>query len=286
MTAMHPDRYELNVEDIEYASPDGTPLLARIYRPLGDGPFPGMVAVHGGAWLFQDRTADAPIYTRVAESGVVVVSVDFRLPPTAGYPTSLTDINYAIRWVKASTESLGIGSTDIALIGVSSGAHQAILAAMRPEDPRYAAIPSDGHDARVRFAVLCWPVIDPLGRYEHAERFRELGVNPCGLVDPVMGAHDAYWGTKEAMAEGSPVRILERGEDVELVPVLYVQSEVDIAHPREHLDRFVELYRAAGGDLELVLVEAEIEREPWMLAPMVLALDEIVEYVHRRFADA
>ena len=31
----------LIVEDIVYASPGGIPLLARLYQPQGDGPFPG-----------------------------------------------------------------------------------------------------------------------------------------------------------------------------------------------------------------------------------------------------
>jgi acetyl esterase/lipase len=276
----------LRIDDVEYARRDGRPLLARVYRPSEGGPYPGVVAVHGGAWLFHDRTADAEIYTHIAESGAVVVSVDFRLPPAAGYPTSIADINYAIRWVKSNAETLGIAPGDVGVIGVSSGGHQAILAAMRPDDPRYAELDPGVEDARVCFAVLCWPVIDPLGRYEYAKEFERAGRNPAGLVDPVLGAQDAYWGDEAAMAEGSPVRILERGEKPTLVPVLYVQSEVDIAHPREQLERFVQLYRDAGGEVELVLVPGEPDRDPETPAPTILALAEIVDFVHRRSADA
>jgi DAHP synthetase I family len=59
------------------------------------------------------------------------------------------------------------------------------------------------------------------------------------------------------MAEGSPVLALERGERVELPPVLYLQGTHDIAHPRPDLDRFVMQYRRAGGQVELVLFEGE-----------------------------
>jgi len=33
---------------------DGEPLLARLYRPRGPGPFPAVVGVHGGAWTSGD----------------------------------------------------------------------------------------------------------------------------------------------------------------------------------------------------------------------------------------
>lgn len=153
-----------------------------------------------------------------------------------------------------------------------------MLAAMRPGDPRYAAVPLPGVDARVRSAVLCWPVIDPLGRYHYAQQFEAKGLNPAGLVDRVLPAQLAYWGSEEAMAEGSPLRILERGEQIDLPPVLFVQSTVDVGHP--HLDRFVELYRAAGGRIELELVEADPARHPLEKAPPVLGLDRIVAFVH------
>jgi acetyl esterase len=40
-------KHEVDIEDLEYANPDGEPLLARLYRPRGAGPFPGVVEVHG-----------------------------------------------------------------------------------------------------------------------------------------------------------------------------------------------------------------------------------------------
>jgi acetyl esterase len=146
-------------------------------------------------------------------------------------------------------------------MGSSSGGHQAVLTGMRPRDARYAAMPpafgSPSVDARVRCVVALWPVIDPLGRYQYAKE-RQAGGDPYPeLIDRVIPSHDRYWLTEEAMAEASPVRILERGETVELPPVLYLQGTHDDAHPRAHLDRFVELYRAAGGEVDLRLWEGE-----------------------------
>jgi hypothetical protein len=101
MTTAVLSRYEIDVEDVEYLRHDNKSLLARIYKPRGAGPFPLIVDLHGGAWCKKDRTADAGTDEPLARSGVVVVALDFRMPPDAGYPASLADINYAIRWCKA-----------------------------------------------------------------------------------------------------------------------------------------------------------------------------------------
>lgn len=273
------------LEDVEYLRHGDRALLARVHRPRGAGPFPLVVELHGGAWCRGDRAEDAPINEPLAASGVVVVALDFRMPPEAGYPASLVDISYGIRWCKARAESLGSRPDRVGVLGTSSGAHQAILGAMRPRDPRYAAIASGGgHDATVRFAVLCWPVIDPLARYHYARRLRAAGPAYPEVVDRVLPLHDLYWGSEAAMAEGNPVLALERGEPVELPPVLYIQGTRDAAHPRVDLDRFVAGYRRAGGHVELALYEDEAEgfmrRNPAGEAARA-AMAAIVEFVRK-----
>jgi acetyl esterase len=102
-----------------------------------------------------------------------------------------------------------------------------MLAAMRPRDSRYAALPllaGAAVDATVRCVIMCWPVIDPLGRYEYAKRLKERGGAHAEFADRVLPSHDQFWLTEEAMAEGSPTRALERGEKVALPPALYIQA--------------------------------------------------------------
>jgi acetyl esterase len=93
-------KYEIEVEDVEYIRHGDKPLLARLFKPHGKGPFPLIVELHGGAWCRGDRLMDIAINEPLAKSGVVVAALDFRMPPEASYPGSLVDINYAIRWLK------------------------------------------------------------------------------------------------------------------------------------------------------------------------------------------
>lgn len=282
-------RYDINVEDVEYSRHGGTPLLMRLYRPQGAGPFPIMVELHGGAWCRSDRLADVVIHEPLARSGIIVASLDFRQPPVAPYPASFQDIHYGIRWLKARATELGSRPDMVGSMGNSSGGHQAMLLGMRPFDARYGALPlagaSPAADATVRCVIMCSPVIDPIGRYHYAKELKAKGQPYPALVDEVLPCHDAYWQTEAAMAEGSPARALEEGEKVQLPPVLYVQGTEDVAHPRPHLDRFVAAYRKAGGVVDLELFEGEgqgfIMRKAGSPASN-RALDLIVEFVHKQ----
>lgn len=279
--------YDIEVEDVEYLRHGDKPLLARVFKPRGAGPFPLVVEMHGGAWCRGDRLNDTVMNEPLAKSGVVVAAIDFRMPPDAPYPGSVADINYAIRWFKTRAASFGSRPELVASMGASSGSHQAMLAAMRPRDARYAALPlpagSPSVDATVRCVVLCWPVIDPLGRYQYATKLKASGQPYPEVVDRVLPCHDLYWKTEEAMAEGSPVIALERGERVETPPVLYIQGTRDAAHPRPDLDRFVASYRKAGGHVDLELLEGETEgyitKRP---AAAKRTIDRIIEFVHKQ----
>ncbi|HET7340268.1 MAG TPA: alpha/beta hydrolase [Methylomirabilota bacterium] len=279
-------RYEIEVSDVEYLRHGDTPLLARVFAPRGQGPFPLVVQLHGGAWFRGDRLNDTVINEPLAKSGIVVAALDFRQPPQAGYPASMQDINYAVRWFKANAARFHVRADRVALEGSSSGAHQAMLAAMRPRDPRYAAIAlpagTPAMDARVQAVVLCWPVIDPLGRYRYAKELKAKGQPYPEVVDRVLPGHDQYWVTEANMEEGNPVMALERGEKAEMPPALYIQGDKDQAHPRPHLERFVTAYRKAGGqvDLELLPGEAEgyINKRP---AAAARTVERIIEFVHK-----
>jgi len=269
---------DIRVEDIEHLRHGGKPLLARLYRPRGDGPFPAVVEVHGGAWTLNDRTANVAIHEPLARSGVVVMAIDFRMPPEAKYPAAVADINFAIRWPKHHAREFDIRPALVGGLGTSSGGHQMMLSALRPHDPRYAALPLPGatEDAGVAFVALCWPINDPLARY------RMVKANGNTRLAQ---AHEAYWPDDAAMEDANPQLILERGEKVALPPVLLLQGMKDDNVTPDMADRFTASYRAAGGHIELHKFAGQphafIARDP--AAPdAVKAVETIVDFVRRQ----
>jgi acetyl esterase len=259
-----PTTYEFSTEDVEYVRHGDTALKLRLYKPRGSGPFPAVIDLHGGAWgkgsLEECKARDEVL----ARSGLLVVGLDFR-DGNHGYPSALVDINYAIRWLKARAGQLGTQADRIGLSGASSGGHLAMLAAMRPDDPRYAAVPlpagSPSVDASVRCVAMSWPVINPLSRYRNALRGRANGEAWVGDIPERQGS---FWKNEANMADGNPMLMLERGEKVPTPPALWVQGRPDQVHdyrdPESPValnepERFAAAYRKAGGSIELTYIE-------------------------------
>jgi acetyl esterase len=237
--------HEIETRDLEYRRAEDGPLLARLYQPKGPGPFPALVEVHGGAWASGDRLNNAALDIALAKSGIVVLAIDFRMPPRHKYPVSIADIHYATRWLKAHAQEFGSARGLVGGLATSSGAHQLLLSALKPNDPRYAALPlakAPGEDASLPYLVLCWPISDPLARYRMV---KEKGRTP------LIQSHDAYWASEAEMDEGNPQRIVEAGEASGLPPAILLQGTGDDNVTPDMADKFVAAWRARGGRIDL-----------------------------------
>jgi acetyl esterase/lipase len=260
---------EFDMTDVEYLRHGDKPLLARVFKPRGEGPFPALVECHGGAWCMSSRTTEHLRHEFMASHGVVSIALDFRSGNEDPYPASVQDINYAVRWAKLNARDLKTRPDLVGISGQSSGGQLAMLVAMRPHDPRYTAIAlpagAPAHDATVRCAVLSWPVINPLSRYRHAKR-AEAGANPPEWPKGIITRHDSYWRSEANMAEGNPMLALERGEKVLTPPAIWFQARGDIVHDYKDADsdfpgnepqRFVANYRKAGGEIALEYIDMD-----------------------------
>ena len=192
---------------------------------------------------------------------MIVAALDFRTE--APYPASLADIHFAIRWCKTQAAAWNGLPDRIGAMGTSSGAHQAMLLGMRPDDPRYSALSSPAGaaevDATLDCVIMVSPVIDPLGRYLYAKGLRQDCTPPPGMGERTPPMHEQYWQTEEAMAEGAPARILAGGEKTALPSTLTLRRSHEDAHPRPDFDYFIEQYRKVGGQIEVTIFEEEGE---------------------------
>ncbi len=252
-------QYELKVWDVEYRRDPARSLMARIYQPQGEGPFPVLLGLHGGAWNNQDRTANAPMDERLAASGILVVAIDLRRAKEAPYPASVADANYGVRWLKAKAREWNGDPATIGALGSSSGGHEIELCAMRPRDPRYNAHPlpeAPQLDATLNYVIARSPVSDPFARFQQAERrqWQEMIQNSKNYFNP--------W---ETIHEGNPQLILERGEKVTLPPMFILQGELDDNVLPSVQEKFVATYRKAGGEIDYELFRGCEHR--WVAKP-------------------
>jgi len=270
-------RYQLKVWDVEYRRDPVRTLLARIYQPQGEGPFPVLLDVHGGAWNDQDRTANAPVDERLAASGLLVAAIDVRLAREAPYPASVADVNYGIRWLKSKARDWNGDPSTLGALGSSSGGHVLELCAMRPHDARYTMfpLPEAPHlDATLTYVIARSPISNPLARYEQAQKMQR---------DTLIQNSELYFKPWDTIVEGNPQHLLERGEAVLMPPMFVLQGELDdnvLPAVQEH---FVATYRAAGGEVDYEVFPGAEHR--WIIQPgpqTDRAIDMIKAFIARQ----
>ncbi|QDT70918.1 alpha/beta hydrolase [Lacipirellula limnantheis] len=106
-----------------YAQRDDGPLKADVYIPDGDGPFPGVLVVHGGAWRMGSRGQLSGVAQMLAQHGFTAIAISYRLAPAHKFPAQILDCKDAIRWMRTNAARLKIDPERIGGFGYSAGAH-------------------------------------------------------------------------------------------------------------------------------------------------------------------
>ena len=121
---------ELNYEtlrQVAFARRGDVKLLAEIYRPLGMGPHPGVLLIHGGGWLGGNRYELTEIARRLAPLGYTVMAIDYRLAPKDKFPAQIDDCRQALRWMRENAAEYKIDPQRLGVWGYSAGGQLAAL---------------------------------------------------------------------------------------------------------------------------------------------------------------
>jgi acetyl esterase len=110
-------------------------LLRRYAHQLSPNKQPAILYLHGGGFTIGSiQTHDNLCRSIAAKSGVMVLSLDYRLAPEYPFPAALDDALDALLWLRANTEALGIDEARIALGGDSAGGNLAAVTAISARD--------------------------------------------------------------------------------------------------------------------------------------------------------
>jgi acetyl esterase/lipase len=231
-------------EDVVYAHTDGIPLRFDHYRPLRAGGLaPAVVFVHGGAWTYGDPSQAAGNALHLARHGIATVAISYRLAPAHRFPAPVDDVRHGLRWVRAHADELGIDPDRIALVGLSAGAHLAMLAHLAPGITELAPdLPPELHDVPedVRALALHYGPYD----LTRSRPFPD-GIDPAGeLLGP--RRNDPAW-----VRLASPVFHAAHAA----APVLLIHGTADAVVSYRESVRMHEALAAAGKPSELLLLE-------------------------------
>ncbi|HOF42132.1 MAG TPA: alpha/beta hydrolase, partial [Candidatus Hydrogenedentes bacterium] len=107
---------------LEYGNIDGVSLELDLALPAnGEGPFPGLIFIHGGGWASGKRQVYHLYTYYFAQQGYAAATISYRLSGQAKFPAAVQDVKCAVRWMRANAAAYHIDPDRIALIGGSAG---------------------------------------------------------------------------------------------------------------------------------------------------------------------
>jgi acetyl esterase/lipase len=202
------------IRGVTYVERESGELKADVYVPAGDGPFPGVLAVHGGAWRMGSKWQMAGYAQKLADAGFTVVSINYRLAPDHKFPAQIEDCKSAVRWMRKSAPKYKIDATRIGAVGYSAGGH--LVALLGTTDPACGleGPDADGTSTQLQCVVAGGAPCD----------FRLIPPNSEGL---------AYWlgGSRaekpEAYELASPLKFVTKDDP----PILFFHGDADMLVP-------------------------------------------------------
>ncbi len=216
----------------------GLDLLAELRVPLGNGPHPLAIVIHGGCWMtkFADYKYMRPMAEALRQDGIATFTISYRRADETGggWPSTFLDVAAAAAMVRDLAPRYHLDLTRVIATGHSAGAHLALWLAAAPKLPAGSAVrpataslpiaavvaldgPGDLAAANSAITQICGgPVLEQLlvsKPGEKADRWHDASPSsflPLGVPQAmVRGGLDARV-PKLGSPEGSMVRYAER----------------------------------------------------------------------------
>lgn len=233
--------------NVPYVPEGGANQRLDVYTPAaGEGPFPTILAFHGGGFRARDKLLYRQVAAHFTGLGYAFVSANYRLTPGASYPAQVEDVFCALAWVHANHETYGFDSEQIFVMGDSAGGYLAAMLGTidTPSDflgtcPH--ALPASDW---IRATVVYYGFYDftSIDGYPHKDI--KSGLKP-------------YWGAEygeippETLAEMSPMSWVDGSES----PFLLIHGVSDNSIPSWMSENFATALEEAGVQVELLLLE-------------------------------
>jgi len=242
-----PDGIRLT-RNLEYARPDGHPLKLDIYLPEKPvGKLPVIVWIHGGSWKSGSK-GFCPI-AFMAQKGLAIVSLDYRLSTMAAYPAQIQDCKGALRWLRAHSAEFQLDPDRIGIFGASAGGHLAALLATTGDVKELEGGVGGNLEFSSRVEAVCafYPPTD----------LNKLVTNPVWRRSPISDVGRLLGGPLEEnldkAATANPINHIT----AKTAPIFLLHGDQDTLVPISQSKILYEALQKAGVESEFAIVKGK-----------------------------
>ncbi len=211
----------------------------------GDGPYPAVIYLHGGAWRGGSRKEFSKSIEALAARGYVAVTVDYRLVPDATSTGQIADCKAAVRWLRAEAKKYKIDGDRIGVVGFSAGGHLAcMLGTTNKDDGLEGSSGNADQSSRVQ------AVVSFFGPTDFTTRTWDDEIEKA-ILAPFMGG--SFADHPELYKKASPICYVRK----DAPPFLFFHGTEDKLVQIRQSRVMVDKLKEAGVPAELVTVEGE-----------------------------
>ncbi len=253
-----------HTQDIVFGKGGDQDMQLDLARPAGEGPFPGVVCVHGGGWRGGKRQDLTKLIDLLAERGFVAATVSYRLSPTHQFPAQIEDCKAAVRFLRANAAQYSLKSDRIGAVGFSAGGHLVSLMGTADFDAKL-----EGQGGHPEQSSRVQAVVNFFGPTDMTTRTWDKKAEDYFLV-PFLGG--TFEDKKDAYVKSSPIHYVTKDDP----PFLFFHGDKDELVKIEHSHKLSKKLQETGVHAKLVTMEGAAHG--WSGEKMTQTLDQTIEF--------
>lgn len=250
-------------------------LALDLYSPVNCVAPPVVVYLHGGGFQVGDKLDDRDRVRRLAEQGLVVAAVNYRLSP-AVFPSPLSDVKRAVRWLRREADTLGIYGEAVGVWGASAGGYLATMIGLTGDDADFRELGDDTTDAVQ--AVVTWFAPSDLVANSRRSPLEELVASPP--VEHTLLGRDGVQPDDADLVRANPIaRTLSS-----CPPFLVATGDRDRIVPEVQSRYLHDALVRAGANSTLSIIGGAGHEDPKFDAPAHIAMTAawLLSHLHRQ----
>ncbi len=235
-------------------------------------PYPVIILLHGGGWKSGDKSFLHPLAERIACEGFLCAAVEYRLSPEAKYPAAVLDIKRAVKWLKLKAEEFRADSSDVILLGCSSGGHLAALCGVTEKIPFFNPVDFlPGISGRINLVIDIDGILDFTDPAESGKDTSDL-YHSAGKL----WLGESFKDNKKLWMEASPLTYISENSP----SFLFINSSIDRFHAGR--DSAVQLLRKYRIEYEIHTIP-DTPHTFWLFEPwFTQTTDIIIDFLRKR----